>query len=697
VVRITSRSSSSFRSFTNIFLVDASTVETIETGLKAIVTARNAGSTAEAALEWLQGTQDEWLLLFDNADDPKIDLNKWFPQCTHGNILITSRNPGLQVYTGSHSLVSDMEESDAVELLLRSAAQESSVNNKRLATDIVKVCVILEHPSSRLKCFYKALWYLPLAIIQAGAFIAKSGALDSYLSLYTKNWARLLREKPAQTHDDYSWTVYTTWQISFERLTVPAAMLLQLCSLLHHQGISEDIFSTASSYKFPTAGPPREELQKPLEFLAHFLDPTGVWDSLRFMDVLNEFRAYSLVNFNPQRNSFSIHPLVHSWTRTTLADEQSYHYILVAIVGMSFDATPDEDVQLASLKLLLHVDSLVHRAAPVIPDFRFQYGAIYWWVDRLDDAEWLQVAVLQDRKSRLGEEHADTLAAMINLAATYRSLEKLKEAEELQTVVLTTRQKTLGEDDPETLSAMGNLAATYRNLGKLKEAAELEVVVLAKQSRILGEDHTATLHTMADLAWTYHQLPNLKEAVRLGVGVFEKRRRVLGEDHPDTLVAMTNLAATYGKLGKLNEAEVLQVAVLEKRKRILGEDHPETLVSMAFLGSTYHKMGKFKEAEVLEVIVVEKRRRILGEEHPQTVQAMATLAWTYHHLGQANAAEQLQTKILQQRIIMLGANHQETLAAAKELVEIQQGIRTSKGTTLKKVSTVGKFFRRKQA
>jgi hypothetical protein len=51
------------------------------------------------------------------------------------------------------------------------------------------------------------LWYLPLAIIQAGAFISKSGALDSYLALYAKNRDRLLREKPAQSHDDYAWTV----------------------------------------------------------------------------------------------------------------------------------------------------------------------------------------------------------------------------------------------------------------------------------------------------------------------------------------------------------------------------------------------------------------------------------------------------------------------------------------------------------
>ena len=138
-------------SFSNIFLVDATTVETLETGLRAIAVSSNAGNTAEDGFKCLCNNKDEWLILFDNADDPKINLNKWFPQCSHGNILITSRNPGLVVYAGSHSLVSDMEELEAVELLLKSAAEDSTLDNKKLAADIVKVRVVLKHLCSTVK------------------------------------------------------------------------------------------------------------------------------------------------------------------------------------------------------------------------------------------------------------------------------------------------------------------------------------------------------------------------------------------------------------------------------------------------------------------------------------------------------------------------------------------------------------------
>ncbi|KAJ7657089.1 hypothetical protein B0H17DRAFT_1021310, partial [Mycena rosella] len=389
------------------------------------------------------------MLLFDNADDPKINLHKFLPHCNHGNILITSRNPGLQVYAGSHFPVSDMEESDAVKLLLKSAAKEFTSSNQMIAAEIVKT-----------------LWYLPLAIIQAGAFISKSGTLGTYLDLFKKNKARLLREQPTQSHSDYAWTVYTTWQISFDQLSKQAQTLLQLWSFLHHEGISEDIFSHASSYKphsYPS-GPSEEELCEPIKFISQFIDPAGVWDSLHFIEATTEMKSYSLVNFDPDKKSFSVHPLVHSWTRTTVTDTQSYHHSMVSIVGMAIADIPQQDMQLSSLKLLPHIDSLLSGNENIKPDFRYEYGNLYRWADRLKDAEQLQLAVLEYREGILGDSHPDTLWAMGNLAWTYYELRQFKEAEQLGVVVLEKGRKILGEDHPDTLLAMGNLASTYHQL-----------------------------------------------------------------------------------------------------------------------------------------------------------------------------------------------------------------------------------------
>jgi hypothetical protein len=107
--------------------------------LKSIATLKNIGSSSQDALKWLATNQEDWLLFYDNADDPKIDLHRFIPQCNHGNIIITTRNPTLRSYAGAHFAVSDMEETDAVALLLKSAGQDISSASENIAAEIVKV------------------------------------------------------------------------------------------------------------------------------------------------------------------------------------------------------------------------------------------------------------------------------------------------------------------------------------------------------------------------------------------------------------------------------------------------------------------------------------------------------------------------------------------------------------------------------
>ncbi|KAJ7787637.1 P-loop containing nucleoside triphosphate hydrolase protein [Mycena olivaceomarginata] len=535
---------------TDNFFLDSSTTETIETGLKNIALVKNVGNSSQDALKWLVNNQEDWLLFYDNADDPKLDLNRFMPQCNHGNIIITSRNPALRGYARAHFDVSDMEKTDAVELLLKSATQEIVPVNKEIAAKIVK-----------------ELCYLPLAIVQAGAFILQSGVLDSYLEIYMKNRAQLLSEKPAQSYDNYAWTVYTTWQMSFDKLSPPAAMFLQLCSFLHQDGISEEIFSRAAGYKFRLAIPSREELQKPLEFLAHFLEPAGGWDTLRFLRVTNEIKAYSLMSFDSERKMFSIHPLVHSWSQTTITDQESSHSIMAAIMDMSILGIPHDNQQLASLRLISHVDSLRHGNQQVTVNFGAQYGMIYANMGQYEEAKQLDIAALEKLKQVLGADHSDTLEAMSNLASTYRDLGEFHKAEELEVVVLEKsklvvvlekRKQVLGDDHPDTLWIMGNLASTFNCLGEFQQAEELEVVVLEKWKQAFGDNHPRTLQALENLGWTYHQLGKLQKAEELQAVVLEKRKRVLGDNHPHTLQTMRNLALTYHSLNRGAEAKELE-------------------------------------------------------------------------------------------------------------------------------------------
>ncbi|KAJ7463371.1 hypothetical protein FB451DRAFT_1494488 [Mycena latifolia] len=635
--------------FTDMFLIDASTVQTIEAGLKSIAATKGVGDSLGDGLQWLKSKQAEWLLFFDNADDPKINLNKYFPQCTHGNILITSRNPGLCVYAGAHAHVADMEERDAVDLLLRSAAQDITEHKKETAIQIVKV-----------------LYYLPLAIIQAGAFVSQSGNLDSYLSLYSHNRARLLAQKSSQSHDNYAWTVYTTWQISFDQLSEQAKTFLQLCSFLHYQGISEDIFKNAANCTLKISGLSQEALEMPLKVLSDFLGPTGGWDSLCFMNVTNEIRAYSLINFNSENNMLSIHPLVHEWTRRTLSDE-IYHHCMAAIAGMSLAALSEHDLKAASQWMLPHIDFLTKSSLNALPDFTHQYGKVYLFAGKAEKAKELQTIMVEKRQNLLGEDHPDTLDAMYWLAWAYEYLGLWKEAEEVLVVVLEKRRQILGDDHPDTLDAIANLAVIYEKLGKFGEAEKFEIVLFQKRRSLLGENHPDTLNMMGNLACTYERMGRFREAEELRVHVFMKQREILGDDHPDTLVSQNNLATSYGIQGEQNKAKELYIVILERRCKILGDSHPDTLLSMANLSFTYYKLGKLTEAEVLALTVLEKRRNILGDCHPLTLLSMANLGLLYNELGRLQEAEELEVLVLDKRRNILGDSHPDTVRSMSNL------------------------------
>ncbi|KAJ7508298.1 hypothetical protein B0H11DRAFT_1847743 [Mycena galericulata] len=605
--------------FTKQFFINASSRQTLDTAFKDIAISQRIGKTSEDGLLWLTSEIEEWMLLFDNADDPSIDLFPFFPRCTHGNIIITSRNPQLAEHgPRSHSRVGDMDETSAIDLLLLRAVKEKTIETTQRASEIVK----------ELSC-------LPLAIIQAGAYISKFNCLHKYLSIYRQNCTKLLRQHSTQSHDNYKWTVYTTWQISFEQLSTTAARFLQLCSLLHHDSIPEAIFEQAAAWMINDNGQEGHTLQEATGFLQKFLD------------------------------TLSIHPLVHSWCQDTLDDEPIARECITDIIGMSVKLK--EDDYLFRIGLMSHVDSLILDPTTIKSIFQKEYADIYFDSGRFKEAESLQAKMLEKQKQLLGTDHPDTLTAMANLALTYHQRGRYQEAEPLEDIVLEKRKQVLGPDHSDTLSAMASLAATYRQLGRYQEAEPFDGIVLEKRKQLLGADHPDTLSAMANLAATYHQLGRYQEAEPLEGIVLEKRKQLLGIYHPQTLLVMATLAATYRQLGRYQEAEPLESIVLEKRKQVLGADHPDTLSSMVNLAATYLQLGRYQEAEPLQGIVLEKRKQVLGEGHPYTLSAMGNLALTYHKFGKYQEAELLQGIVLEKRKQLLGADHLHTVLAMGNL------------------------------
>jgi hypothetical protein len=76
-----------------VFWVDASSVESITMSLRGVssISASCLDDSVESVLQWMSGIQEEWLIVFDNADVPPVHVvEKFILPGNRGNILITS-------------------------------------------------------------------------------------------------------------------------------------------------------------------------------------------------------------------------------------------------------------------------------------------------------------------------------------------------------------------------------------------------------------------------------------------------------------------------------------------------------------------------------------------------------------------------------------------------------------------------------
>ena len=122
--------------YKHTFFVDASSLSSIQSDLQAAIRALGEGNeqkTFEDMITFLMkgAHEGKWLLIFDNADDPKVNLRPYFPECFHGTILITTRNPELgRLNTTVHLQLGPMGPDEAYETLIRSAHQHLPLSAK---------------------------------------------------------------------------------------------------------------------------------------------------------------------------------------------------------------------------------------------------------------------------------------------------------------------------------------------------------------------------------------------------------------------------------------------------------------------------------------------------------------------------------------------------------------------------------------
>jgi hypothetical protein len=190
--------------------------------------APNPLDTTQAVKRWLE-REDEWLLIFDNADTPEL-LKASYPRTPRGHILLTSRAQLFDmVGIASPLALEQMQPHEALDFLYK--------RTERAQSDPTEQCAA-EHLAAELG-------YLPLALEQAAAYLAaKNARFQDYLSSYRQQSLSLLNKAQPKT-GEYPASVASTWALNFQEVEQEpiAADILRLSAFLSPENVPLELLT----------------------------------------------------------------------------------------------------------------------------------------------------------------------------------------------------------------------------------------------------------------------------------------------------------------------------------------------------------------------------------------------------------------------------------------------------------------------
>jgi len=645
-----------------------------------------------AVLNWFKNNEN-WLLVFDNADDPSV-LRNLMPLNSKGHILFTSRAPLFEELGATSQIEMDkMLPDEARKFFIKRTGR------KNLKPSELKA---LDELTSELD-------YLPLAMEQAGAYIRKiECSFEDYLSSYKISGLKLLERSRIST-DKYPKSVATTWILNFENIkkdSKVSAEILFVSAFLNPSKIPVDIFIKGAKELGPLISSALENIESLPVILYESFEP---------------IRQYSLITRDVNNYTYDIHRLVQAVLRDGM-DETTQRIWVERTVKALNCAFPEIEYNNWDLcdKLLPHIQTcekyikkwnmetkefakllnstgnyLYERARfkecelyfnssfdirkkildsthPDIAESMTDLAALYVFQGRYSEAEPLIKRALEIREIVLGPEHPDTAASLNILAGTYNSQGRYSEAEPFFKRALEIREKALGSEHPDTAISLDNLAGIYRSQGRYPEAEKLLKRALEINEKIFGSEHPNTALSLDNLSVLYQSLGKYSEAESFSKHALDIYEICSGPEHPDTSISLCNLAMCYTSQGKYPEAELLLKRAQEIDEIVLGSEHPGTATTLNNLATLYQSQGKYSEAEPLFKRVLKIREKVLGSEHPDTALSLNNLAGTYKFQGRYSEAEPLLKRAQEIDENVLGSEHPSTATTLNNLATLYQ-------------------------
>jgi tetratricopeptide (TPR) repeat protein len=569
-----------------------------------------------------------WLLIFDNANDP-ADLVDLIPSGA-GHVMLTTRNYSW------HAVIETLEidvfhREESVEFLRRRVSQ-----------------AITEAEAERLA---EALGDLPLALEQAAALKVETGMpVDEYLALLRGRTGELMNQnRPAE----YPKAMSAAWSLSVTTLEskVPGAVeLLRCLAFFGPDPIPRDILRHSGGMIRP-------------------LLRSVLADPIALTQTVGELRRFALAKVSTESRTIQVHRLVQALVREQLSDEDQAllrHEVQVLLAHGSPD-DPDDDTQwprFAELVPHLEPARVAESDDDEVRAFTLDVVRYLYLSGNRQAAQ----SMVEDALRRWGSEpRAETdrllLRAQIHRADILRDLGDYSLAFEIDQDAFQRGRRAFGEDDRLTLWAGRGLAADLRALGRFSDAAKHDEDSYKRHALVFGDDHRLTLRSVNNLALDYGLIGRYEDARALHMRVYVSLREMSDRaSRLDLLNAWNGLARVIRQHGEYAIARDLGEDALEYGRQEWGAEHPWTLRTARDFSVALRRSGDFAQALITAQQVHDRCKQLFGSDNPDTLAAATCLANAERSVGHIDKAFPRAEDILRRYNSVYGSSHAYALA-----------------------------------
>jgi tetratricopeptide (TPR) repeat protein len=575
--------------------------------------AGTAESVAARLLSWLSATDQPWLVVLDDLQDP-TDLDGLWPEGPAGRVLVT----GTQ-----SSLAAGRRGTQVIPVGFFSVREALNCLTERLSVN----------PAQRQGAIdlIEALGREPLALAQAASVVANSTlACRDYRDYFARR-----RQQIGVAAGEVPSAAAVTWTLSLGQAEslLPGAsvrLMLVLVALLDGHGIPGAIFSTPAVAAY---------LGGAMTPFSSAVDPKPAWDALLAI----ERAGLISVNRAVSPPTIGMNSVLQAAIRLA-APANVQDPAARAAASALLEAWPvDEPQPWAAASLRVNAASLQNSA----PDVLWADGChpVLLRAGRsLDDARlvgpaveyWRDLSARCDTKLMPG--HPDALVVAAHLAAAYLAAGYAGEAVHWYQRVLAERGRELAPGHPAIIAARVNLAKALVLAGEPGDAVAVLQRAVSECEQFRGPGHPDTLSARDDLAAAHQSAGDVAAASRLLSRNLTDRERLQGPRDAETMATRDRLAAACLAEGKVKDAISHYKRALSDREKVLGRGHPDTLATTANLAAAYQAAGRMPAAMQLSEQCCAESERLLGADHADTLARLANLAHLYYAVGRVGDA-----------------------------------------------------------